>query len=58
MKVRVVIFTHRGVKYRIDGVFYESEMHIPEIIRDKVVDFYGLLDGIIIIRTKNMRDII
>lgn len=52
MKVRAVITMHRGVKYRIDGVFYEFEMYIPEIIRDRIVDMYGLLDGVMIIRTK------
>lgn len=52
MKVRAVITRNRGVKYRIDGIFYESSMYIPEIIRDRVVDTYGLLDGVMIIRTK------
>jgi len=52
MKVRAVITMHRGVKYKINGIFYESEMYIPEIIRDKIVDMYGLLDGVMIIRTK------
>lgn len=52
MKVRAVITRNRGVKYMIDGIFYESSMYIPEIIRDRVVDMYGLLDGVMIIRTK------
>lgn len=52
MKVRVVIIRNRGVKFKIDGIFYESEMYIPEIIRDRVVDMYGLLNGVMIIRTK------
>lgn len=52
MKVRTVITTHRGVKYKINGIFYESEMYIPEIIRDKTVDMYELLDEVMIIRTK------
>ena len=52
MKVRAVITRNRGVKYRIDGILYESSMYIPEIVRDRVVDMYGLLDGVMIIRTK------
>lgn len=52
MKVRAVITMNRGIKYRIDGVFYESSMYIPEIVRDRVVDTYGLLDGVMIIKTK------
>lgn len=53
MNVRTVIARNRGVKYKIDGILYEHEMYIPEIIRDKIVDMYGTLDGIIIIRTKS-----
>lgn len=53
MKVRAIITRHRGVKYKIDGIFYEHEMYIPEIVRDKVIDMYGLLDGVMIIRTKS-----
>ena len=52
MTVRAVITMNRGVKYRIDGIVYESSMYIPEIVRDRVVDMYGLLDGVMIIRTK------
>lgn len=52
MSVRTVITRHRGIKYKIDGVFYEHEMYIPEIIRDRKVETYGILDGVMIIRTK------
>lgn len=52
MKVRVVITRSRGVKFKIDGTYYESEMYIPEIIRDRVVETCGFSDGIMIIRTK------
>ena len=53
MSVRAVITRYRGIKYRIDGIFYESSMYIPEIIRDRKVETYGILDGVMIIRTKN-----
>ena len=53
MKVRAIITMNRGVKWKIDGIFYESSMYIPEIVRDKVIDMYGLLDGVMIIKTKN-----
>lgn len=53
MNVRTVITRNRGLKYKIDGILYEHEMYIPEIIRDKIVDIYGILDGIMIIRTKS-----
>ena len=52
MNVRVVITRYRGIKYRIDEVFYENEMYIPEIIRDRKIETYGILDGVMIIRTK------
>lgn len=51
MSVRAIITKYRGVRYKIDGVFYEHEMHIPEIIRDRTVGMYGLLNGVLIIRT-------
>lgn len=53
MSVRAVITRYRGIKYKIDGIFYESSMYIPEIVRDRVVDMYGLLNGVMIIRTKS-----
>lgn len=53
MNIRAIISRYKGVKYKIDGILYESSMYIPEIIRDKVIDMYGLLDGVMIIRTKN-----
>ena len=53
MTVRAVITMNRGVKYKIDGICYEHEMYIPEIVWDKIVDMYGLLDGVMIIRTKS-----
>lgn len=56
MNVRKVITMNRGVKYRIDGIFYESSMYIPEIVRDRVVDKYDLLDGVMIIKTKNKQN--
>lgn len=52
MKIRAIISRYRGIKYKIDGIFYESSMYIPEIIRDKTIATYGLLDGVMIIRTK------
>lgn len=52
MTVRAVITWHRSVKYEIDGIFYEHEMYIPEIIRDRKIASYGLLDGVMIIRTR------
>lgn len=52
MTVRAVITMNRGVRYKIDGVLYEREMYIPEIVRDRIVDMYGVLDGVVIIRTK------
>ena len=53
MTVRAVITMNRCVQYKIDGIFYKHEMYIPEIVRDRVVDMYGLLDGVMIIRTKS-----
>ena len=52
MKVRKIIVLNRNIKYKIDGIFYEHEMYIPEIIRDKVVDKYDLFDKVMIITTK------
>lgn len=53
MRVRAIITMYRGVKWKIDEIFYESSMYIPEIVKDKVIDMYGLLDGVMIVRTKN-----
>lgn len=53
MKVRAIITMNRGVKYNIDGTFYKSSMYVPEIVRDKTVDMYELLNGVIIIKTES-----
>lgn len=52
LKVRTIIAINRGLKWKIDGKLYEHEMYIPEIVRDKTIDFYGLQNGVMIIRTK------
>lgn len=52
MNVRTVIVTNRGLKYKIDDRFYESEMYIPEIVRDKHVETYEEINGVMIIKTK------
>ncbi len=53
MNVRTIIATNnRELKWKIDGKLYEDEMYIPEIVRDKTIDFYGLQNGVMIIRTK------
>lgn len=57
MLVRAIITLNRGLKWKIDGKLYEHEMYIPEIVRDKRVDFYGLQDGVMIVRTKERETI-
>ena len=36
MRIRSLIVMNRGLKYKIDGVLYEHEMYIPEIVRDRI----------------------
>lgn len=53
MNVRTLIVTHRGVKYNIDDRFYESEMYVPEIVRDKQIETHEEINGVIVIKTKD-----
>ncbi len=50
--VRSLIVTNHCCKWNIDGRLYESEMYIPEIIRDKKVVSYVLQDNYMIVQTE------
>lgn len=51
MKIRAILAINRAKKYNIDNRFYESEMHVPEIIRDKNIISYKKIEGVMIIKT-------
>ena len=51
MKVRTIITINRGLKYKIDDRFYESEMYIPEIIRDRNIITQEEINGVMVIKT-------
>ena len=51
MNVRTLIVTHRGAKYNIDDRLYESEMYVPEIVRDKQIETHEEINGVIVIKT-------
>lgn len=51
MKVRAIIATNRGLKYIIDDRSYESEMYIPEIVRDREVITQEEINGVMVIKT-------
>ena len=51
MKVRAIIATNRGFKYIIDDKYYESEMYIPEIVRDRKVITQKEINGVMVIKT-------
>jgi len=53
MNVRTLIVTHRGTKYNIDDRLYESEMYVPEIVRDKQIETHEEINGVIVIKTKD-----
>ena len=53
MNIRSLIVMNRGAKYKIDGVFYEHEMYIPEIVRDKVVLSYCNAGDIMLVKAKD-----
>lgn len=52
MTVRSIFIRYRNVKYQIDGILYESEMYIPEIVRDKPIRTYGKLGDTVFIKTR------
>lgn len=54
MKVRAIIASNRGLKYEIDDRFYESEMYIPEIVRDKNIITQEEIYGVMIIKTNDV----
>lgn len=51
MKVRAIIATNRELKYKIDDRYYESEMYIPEIVRDRKVITQEEINGVMVIKT-------
>lgn len=51
MKVRAIIATNRGLKYKIDDRFYESEVYIPEVVRDRKVITQEEVNGVMVIKT-------
>lgn len=51
MKVRTIIATNRGLKYKIDDRSYESEMYIPEIVRDRNIITQEEINGVMVIQT-------
>lgn len=55
MEVKVIISRYierKKLKYRIDGILYETSTCIPYSIRKRTVETYRFLDGIMTIRTK------
>lgn len=52
MLVRSIFIRYRNIKYQIDGILYESEMYIPEIVRDKSIRRYEKLGDTVFIKTR------
>lgn len=52
MLIRSIFIRYRNVKYQIDGILYESEMYIPEIVRDKPIRRYEKLGDTVFIKTR------
>ena len=42
----------RGIKYKIDGILYKSEILIPKAVKDKIIAAYGLRNNTLIIKSK------
>jgi hypothetical protein len=42
----------QGIKYKIDGILYESKRLIPRAVKNKIIAAYGLRNNTLIIKSK------